>query len=83
MTDLAIQQSHPEIQTKESRILLALSHSLSTAWLILKDFRNGLTGAGLPIGKAFEMLYVEPCQASRHQSPAVTGVGEDGRDPSW
>lgn len=73
MTGLTLHNTHAEVQVKESKILRALRRSLSTAWLILKDFRNGLLGAGVSVGKAYEMLYVEPCLAKNrtdHSDPS-------------
>ena len=62
MTDLPFQEYHPQIAVKESNILRAIRRHLSTIWLILRDCRNGLRGAGIPVSKACEMIYVEPYQ---------------------
>ena len=75
MTDLPIHLSIGNRFVKQSKMLRLLDHSLSTAWLILRDFRNGLLGAGLPVSKAYEMIYVEPyrCNEQDDQHGASEG----------
>lgn len=67
MTDLPLHETHSDIHDKELKSLQALRRCLSTAWLILKDFRNGLLGAGVSVGKAYEMIYVEPYQGKNRE----------------
>ena len=64
MTDLPFHESYPQISVKQSKILPAVQRHLSTVWLILRDCRNGLRGAGIPVSKACEMIYVEPYQGN-------------------
>jgi hypothetical protein len=48
----------------------ALRSFLPTLWIVARDCRNAMLFTGISMGRAFEMIYVEPYRARRHEDPA-------------
>jgi hypothetical protein len=71
MADISYQNSTIEIVKSEAQIVI-YRHP-STIWLVLRDCFNGLRGAGISVGEAYTMIYVEPYNGK----PSRSGPGPD------
>ena len=65
MTDLSLTTSNNAVRSHGSRSIHLAARCLSFVGLVAVDCCRGLLGTGISMGKAFEMIYVEPYQPRR------------------
>ena len=65
MTDLSLTTSNNAVRSHGSRSIHLAGRCLSFMGLVAVDCCRGLLGTGISVGRAFEMIYVEPYQPRR------------------
>jgi len=65
MTDIPSSGVHTLTYLPLRNVLRAFGAAIPTACRVAIDCRNAMLGTGMTMGKAFEMIYVEPYQARR------------------
>lgn len=65
MTDLSLSTLQAAERSRGSKVFHLAGRCLSFLGIVARDCCNGLLGTGVSMGKAFEMIYVEPYQPRR------------------